>query len=134
MQLYHVCFAVQDLDAAMSDLSATTGARWRAPRTGTLGEWTYRIVFSVAAPHFELIEGPPGSPWDCTTGPRFHHLGFWSDNMDLDRTALDGVGQTVFDACPLGRPFSYHRIDSIGANIELVDRSAEPGFRTTWDL
>ena len=40
----------------------------------------------------------------------------------------------MFDACPLGRPFSYHRIDTIGADIELVDRLAEPGFRTTWDL
>lgn len=134
MELYHVCFAVQDIDAAMSDLAATVGARWREPRTGTLGEWTYRIAFSIDAPYFELIEGPPGSPWDSTTGPRFHHLGFWSDDMDLDRSDLDGVGTMLFDACPLGRPFSYHRIDSIGASVELVDRSAQTGFRTTWDL
>ncbi|MEW2016332.1 hypothetical protein [Rhodococcus sp. NPDC076796] len=54
--------------------------------------------------------------------------------MDLDRSALGGVGTLMFDACPLGRPFSYHRIDSIGASVELVDRSAELGFRATWDL
>lgn len=134
MDLYHLGFAVRDLGAAMADFAGTAGVEWREPRTGTLGDWTYRIVFSVEAPHLELIEGPSGSPWDTTEGAHFHHLGYWSADIDLDQARLQDVAPVHLDACPLGRPFSYHRVDSVGALIEIVDRSAEPGFRSTWDL
>jgi len=32
----------------------------------------------------------------------------------------------------LGRPFTYHRLDSVGARVELVDRSVQPDFVHTW--
>jgi hypothetical protein len=31
-------------------------------------------------------------------------------------------------ACPLGRAFAYHRLDSVGIRVELVDESPQAGF------
>ncbi|GAB3726661.1 hypothetical protein GCM10027598_45800 [Amycolatopsis oliviviridis] len=47
------------------------------------------------------------------------------------RLALRGA-PIEFDSCPYGRSFTYHRLDSIGARIELVDLAVQPGFRDTW--
>jgi len=37
-----------------------------------------------------------------------------------------------FDACPYGRPFTYHRLSSLGVRIELVDTSVQQAFLDTW--
>ncbi|WP_199432397.1 VOC family protein [Qaidamihabitans albus] len=131
---YHLCFVVQGLERAQRDLSGTLGVTWSAIREGTLGEWDYRIVFSTEGPpFFELITGPEGSPWDASAGSRFDHIGYWSGNIGEDKDRLAERGAPVeFDSCPYGRSFTYHRIDSIGARVELVDVSAQPGFLATW--
>lgn len=118
----------------MRDLSRTLELAWSEPRAGRLDRWEYRIVFSVQGPpFFELIEGPAGSPWDASGGARFDHLGYWSGDIDSDKRQLELRGAALdFDACPFGRSFAYHRLDSIGARIELVDVSAQPGFVKTW--
>ncbi|WP_280336422.1 hypothetical protein [Nocardia wallacei] len=33
-----------------------------------------------------------------------------------------------FSGCPIGRPFTGHRVDSIGARIEMFDIAAQPYF------
>lgn len=131
---YHVCFAVQDIEQATSELSAALGVSWNPIREGSLGDWNYRIVFSVAGPpFFELIEGSPGSPWDSTGGSHFHHLGYWSRDIATDKQLLSDRGAPLdFDSCPYGRSFSYHNLPSIGSRVELVDVSAQDGFRQTW--
>jgi hypothetical protein len=131
---YHLCFAVPDLNAAMAQLGRGLGVQWSTPRNGRLGEWEYEIVFSrEGPPFFELIHGPPGSPWDATTGPRCDHIGYWSRDLNDDKAELAERGLAVdFDACPLGRPFAYHRLDSVGIRIELVDESAQAGFLESW--
>jgi len=37
-----------------------------------------------------------------------------------------------FDSCPYGRSFTYHRLDSLGVRIELVDIAVQAGFLDTW--
>ncbi|MEW1653809.1 hypothetical protein [Streptomyces sp. NPDC093707] len=37
-----------------------------------------------------------------------------------------------FSGCPYGRPFAYHRMDSIGARVEFVDVSRQTAFLDTW--
>lgn len=37
-----------------------------------------------------------------------------------------------FDACPYGRSFTYHRLDSLGLRVELVDASVQSAFLDTW--
>lgn len=60
---------MQDIDAACRALADTLGICWSAGRDERLGEWDYRIVFSIDGPPFlELIQGPQGSPWDASGG------------------------------------------------------------------
>ncbi|MCM6774815.1 VOC family protein [Nocardia sp. CDC159] len=131
---YHLCFAVQDIRRATDDLTRALGVQWGPVRTGRLGEWEYRIVFSVQGPpFFEVIQGDPGSPWDASGGSRFDHIGYWSSDITIDKQRLEERGAAIeFDACPYGRPFAYHRIDSIGSRVELVDMAVQEGFRQAW--
>jgi glyoxalase/bleomycin resistance protein/dioxygenase superfamily protein len=131
---YHLCFAVQSIEQAISDLTRAVGVTWSPVRAGQLGEWDYRIVFSTdGPPFFEVIQGGAGSPWDATSGPRMDHIGYWSKNVGSDMQLLAARGARVeFDSCPYGRSFSYHRIDSLGLRIELVDVAAQAGFLDTW--
>jgi nuclear transport factor 2 (NTF2) superfamily protein len=131
---YHVCFVVPALKTAMEELQRGLGVKWSTPSSGQLGEWEYEIVFSrEGPPFFELIEGPPGSPWDATTGPRCDHIGYWSRDLSHDKEEFAERGLAVdFDASPFGRPFAYHRLDSVGIRVELVDESLQAGFLETW--
>lgn len=131
---YHLCFLVPDIEAATRDLTETLGAAWSPILDRRLGDWDYRIVFSVDGPPFvELIEGPAGSPWDASAGARFDHLGFWADEIDVDKRALADRGAPLdFDGTALGRPFTYHRLDAIGARVALVDRAEQAAFVATW--
>ncbi len=131
---YHVCFAVPDLEAAMGDLASAAGIEWSPPRTDTLGGWPYRIVFSRTVPHIELIQGPPGSPWDTTDSAHFHHLGWWTHSLSSSAHHLAAAGiPPDFNGCPYGRSFADHRIDSIGARIEIVDSAVQPAFLQAWN-
>lgn len=132
---YHLCFVVTDIDQATADLSRTVGVTWSPVRDGRLGEWDYRIAFSTdGPPFFEIIQGPAGSPWDATSGSRFDHLGYWSSDVTSDMQLLSDRGAPVgFDACPYGRRFTYHRLNSIGARLELVDISGQDTFLDTWN-
>ncbi|MFF9644041.1 VOC family protein [Kitasatospora aureofaciens] len=132
---YHVCFTVPDLSAAMADLTTAAGVEWREPVAGRIGEWDYRIVFTAGdAPYIELIEAPAGGPWGDASEARFHHLGFWSSDVTAGAARLDTAGfSEAFSGCPYGRPFVYHRLDSIGAQVELVDLARQSDFLAAWN-
>ncbi|MDT0465021.1 VOC family protein [Streptomyces gibsoniae] len=134
MALYHVGFAVPDLSAAMRELRVAVGVEWAEPRPGRIGGRDFRIVFSRPGPPFvELIEGGPGSPWDASAGPRFHHLGYWTDDIGAGVRRLEKQGfPAEFSGCPFGRPYAYHHLKSIGVNIELVDAVLQPDFLAAW--
>ncbi len=131
---YHLGFVVDDLDQAVADATRALGVAFSPVRDGRLGDWDYRITFSTQGPpYFELIQGPPGSPWDATNGPRLDHLGYWVHDITEAKAHLVGQGVPVdFDACPYGRPFTYHRLSSLGVRIELVDTSVQQVFLDTW--
>jgi hypothetical protein len=131
---YHVCFVVPDIERAMEDLGRSVGAAWGAPVSDRLGEWDFRIAFTRGGPPFiELIEGPAGSPWDASQGARFDHLGYWTSSVQQGSQRLEDEGFTVdFSGCPYGRPFAYHRLDSIGGRVELVDVTRQPSFLQKW--
>ncbi|MFE7312333.1 VOC family protein [Streptomyces sp. NPDC057555] len=131
---YHVCFVVPDIEQAMQDFRRTAGVEWSDPVSDRMGEWDYRIVFSKGgSPFIELITGPAGSPWDASRGARFDHIGFWSSDVTQGSRRLEKDGMPVdFSGCPYGRPFAYHRMDSIGARVEFVDVSRQTAFLDTW--
>ncbi|POX42766.1 hypothetical protein C3486_04150 [Streptomyces sp. Ru73] len=139
---YHVCFVVPDIEQAMRDFRRSAGVEWSDPVSDRMGEWDYRIVFSRGGsrgsskggpPFIELITGPAGSPWDASEGARFDHIGFWSSDVTQSSRRLEKEGMPVdFSGCPYGRPFAYHRMDSIGARIEFVDVSRQAAFLSGW--
>lgn len=131
---YHLCFVVQDIQRATEDLTRTLGVTWSPIRGGKLGDWEYSIVFSIEGPpFFEVVQGAAGSPWDAADGSRFDHIGYWSEDVTTDKQRLAARGAPIeFDSCPYGRSFTYHRLDSIGARVELVDLTAQEAFLATW--
>ena len=130
---FHVGIVVPDLPTAQAELSEQLGVRWGP--TLHLDSVDYRdaagndlelpttMCYSVDDPHLELIEEVPGSLWVCNEFSNLHHIGVWSDDLDVDGARLTGSG------CPLqlcGRAgdlapvsFSYHRND-LGVRIEIV--------------
>ncbi|MER7109419.1 VOC family protein [Streptomyces sp. NPDC000229] len=133
--LYHVCFTVPDLEAAMRDLTTAAAVGWQKPVKARIGEWEYRIVFTTGgAPFIELIEAAPGGPWGDTSEPGFHHIGFWTSNIEAGTERLTANGMPEeFSGCPYGRPFAYHRVPGIGANLELVEITRQPSFIDAWN-
>ncbi|QFZ19614.1 VOC family protein [Saccharothrix syringae] len=132
---YHICFVVPDVERAMADLTRAVGVEWGGVKDDQVGEWAYRMAFSrTGPPYFELIEGPAGSPWDSTLGARCDHIGFWTKSVDDSAGRLAAEGYPVdFSGCPFGRRYSYHRVESLGVRLEMMDISRQVPFLATWN-
>ncbi|MFF4357608.1 VOC family protein [Streptomyces sp. NPDC001604] len=121
--LYHVGFAVADVEAARAAVGRTLSVEFGPAKSRQIGAWVTRVALSVEGPPFlELIEGPPGSPWHTPDGPRFDHLGVWSADLVSDRDVLAARGcRLVFDGPRAGLPMTFHEVPELGARIEAVD-------------
>jgi hypothetical protein len=136
---YHTGIIVPDLDAAMARLSALAGYRWINPLSYTLPfrtasgttELTSTVVYSVQAPHIELLQEVPGSPWTAAPGNSVHHVGYFTDSLTDTAKALEDNGFTLeMTAAVSGSDlalFAYY-IDAFGTRIEIVDRALFPDF------
>jgi hypothetical protein len=142
--LYHVGIVVPTLEDGQEHFAEMFGVRWApvmesatAIRTadGVVATVDLRLVYSVDAPHIELIEAVPGSVWDLNPYSNIHHIGFWSDDLAGDWARLHGGG------CPLevmgdggGTDplfWTYHQ-DRLGVRIELVDGAIRAGMEAGW--
>jgi hypothetical protein len=136
---YHTGIIVPDLDAAMSRLTALAGYQWINPLSYTLPfrtatgtrEMTSTFVYSLQAPHLELITEVPGTPWTAAPDNAIHHLGYFTDNLAETAQALEDNGFT-FEATADTTPgelalFAYY-VDASGTRIEIVDRALFPDF------
>jgi hypothetical protein len=130
---FHVGIVVPDVPTARVELIDQLGVTWGPilhldsadyrDADGTDLELPTTLCYSVDDPHLELIEEVPGSLWTCNEFSNLHHIGVWSDDLEVDGARLDGSG------CPLqlcGRAgdqapvsFAYHR-NSLGVRIEIV--------------
>jgi hypothetical protein len=130
---FQVGFVVPDLEAAMAELGAGLGVEMLGPLERDVGDGVLRIAFAMTAPpYLELIQGPPGSLWDATAGPRMHHLGYWSDDLDADSARLEAAGMALELDLGFAR---YHRpASAAGARIELIDAGFRPEFLARWEL
>ena len=136
---YHTGIIVRDLNAAMARLSALAGYRWITPlsyslpfRTATgTHELTSTFVYSLQAPHVELIQEVPGTPWTAAPGNAIHHLGYFTDSLAESARALEANGFTFEATADTSPPelalFAYY-VDASGTRIELVDRALFPDF------
>lgn len=129
--LYHVGLIVTDIDTATTRFTAIAGYRWTKPVEYTLAVTTpageqevpFRFVYSVQAPHLELIQEAPGTIWTAPPDTATHHLGYWVDDLPSAAAGLEKAGYRQ-EARPSGDTlsmFAYY-IDAAGSRIELVDR------------
>jgi catechol 2,3-dioxygenase-like lactoylglutathione lyase family enzyme len=130
---YHVGIVVPDIDAAAARLTTVAGYTWTKPVEFTLSvttaagefELANRFVYSLQAPHLELVQEVPGTVW---TAPA-HHLGYWVDDIGSAAAQLEQAGYTQ-EARPSGdtlSTFAYYT-DPTGIRIELVDRALFPDW------
>jgi hypothetical protein len=128
---YQVGFVVEDIEAAMAELSASIGVTWEPVRDVTIGEWDIRVSFTVEGPpHLELIEGEPGGPWDTANGSRIDHIGFWSKDVPADKASLVASGLPIHvDGAELGAPhYVYHSAPASGMRVELISSDVRAAF------
>ncbi|HVQ52556.1 MAG TPA: VOC family protein [Mycobacterium sp.] len=131
---YHTGIVVPDLAVAAQRLSTMAGYTWTKPMKGPVpirtvsGTQTVEMqfVYSLQAPHLELIEEVPGTPWTAARDNAVHHLGYFTDDFDATATALEAQGfalemcHTIDGDTP--SVFAYYRsTDDI--RIEIVDRN-----------
>lgn len=136
--LYHTGIVVPDLEAWMSRMGEVAGYRWTAVQSAELPVWLadgervlrLRYAYSLDAPHIELVEEIPGTPWTATPHAATHHLGYFCDDVPTTSKRLEESGFAL-EACALidGSPsiFAYH-VDPAGLRIEIVDRARMPDF------
>jgi hypothetical protein len=140
---YHVGIVVADLDAEAERLTSLLGHEWtdevamripvRFADTGDT-EVNIRLRYSRTAPRLELIQQQPGTVWMPVPGSGLHHLGFWSDDLDADGSALTSRGY-AFEAegrDPQGRVIWSYWGSATGPRVELVDRSVAPFLAALW--
>ncbi|OBH43150.1 VOC family protein [Mycobacterium mantenii] len=136
---YHTGIIVPDLDEAMARLSALAGYRWITPVSYTLPfrttsgtqEVTSTFVYSLQAPHVELIKEVPGTAWTAAPGNAIHHLGYWTDNLAESAKILEDNGfsfEATADTAPPELALFAYYLDAAGTRIEIVDRALFPDF------
>ena len=137
-ELYHVCIVVREIEPAREHLSELLGVEWgplsrfdmpyrRVDGTDAVAV-NFAISYSLGAPHLELVESVPGSPWEWNEHSNLHHLGYLVDDPDT------GAEHLAATACPLGAHgidprtgslgWAYHRDEALGFRIEIVDAAA----------
>ena len=136
---YHTGIIVPDLAAAMARLTTVGGYRWITPLNYTLPfrtatgtrELTSTFVYSLQAPHVELIQEVPGSPWKAAPGNAIHHLGYFTDSLADTARQLQDNGFTFEATAAVSDAelslFAYY-VDEFGTRIEIVDRALFPDF------
>ena len=131
--LYHTGIVVPDLDAAARRFTAMAGYSFTTPIAGPVtirtatGQQTVdlRFVYSLQAPHVELIQEVPGTPWIAARGNAVHHLGYFTDDFAATASALQADGFSL-ELCPAGDDdapsiFAYY-LSPDGIRVEIVDR------------
>jgi hypothetical protein len=139
---FHVGMVVDDLDAALAELTELFGYQWcpqmavRTPVVLATGETELdlRFTYSATTPRVEVIQSKAGTLWIPASGSHIHHLGYWSDDVaaDAHHLAERGHGAEATGVGPNGTPvWAYHKSAS-GPRIELVSRQIQPGLEQYW--
>ena len=126
-KFWHIGVVVEQLEAAMEELSRGLGMEWTDVREHTMMGCPLRTAFSTnGPPYLELIEGPEGTEWDSTLGSRIHHLTYWTDDLSEERRRLEDAGfPVVVDGQARGMPVNYHAFERAGMRIEAFDTAAK---------
>ena len=143
---FQVGVIVENIEAAMDELTRAQNITWGRIVNREYRQWRFRRVFSLdGPPYIELVEGPPGSPWDSSKGSRLDHLQWWTRDMAGDTKRMLAAGLQVDSVkeeeliAPDGskKPGilrTYFRAPASGIRIELIDESVRAGHRKRWGI
>ncbi len=131
--LYHTGIVVDDLEGAMRRMQEVGGYRFTnilvypMPVRTAEGDIdvTFRFVYSLQAPHIELVGSIAGTVWVPAPNNAVHHLGYFVDDLAATSQDLEAAGFVrEVSGLDSGQPavFAYYR-DLEGVRVELVDRS-----------
>ena len=133
---FHVGVVVADLDAERERLTGLFGYEWGdevdvAVMVRTAAgerEVPFRFCYSRDEPRLELIQQQPGTLWMPVEPSGLHHLGFWSDDLVADGTALVAAGfeQEAEGFDDSGRTQWAYYGRRAGPRVELIDRALQP--------
>jgi len=134
---FHVGLVVPDMATAAQRVTAATGYTWTKPIEAHLRvttsdgehEMPFSFVYSIQAPHLELIQEVPGTIWSAPSGGAAHHLGFWTDDLAATARGLQSAGYRL-EACPSGDDLTMfaYLLDPAGIRIEIIDRALFPDW------
>ena len=133
---FHTGIVVDDFEGSLATLTKLFGYEWceemGAEIPVTLADGVQmlnlRFAYSKTSPRVEIIRPVPGTLWMPAEGSGIHHLGYWSDDVAADASALEALGFAREaagegeDAVPY---WTYHRT-ATGPRIELVSRAMQP--------
>ncbi|MET7486091.1 VOC family protein [Streptomyces sp. NPDC005538] len=134
--LYHTGVVVPDLELWKTRLTEIAGYRWTETLAADLpirladGDRVLplRYAYSLDAPHVELVQEIPGTPWTATEHIATHHLGYFCDDVPKTSKRLEEAGFAL-EACAVVDGamsiFAYLLAPS-GLRIEIVERSRIP--------
>lgn len=112
---YHVTMIVDDVEAAMTEMTQLFGLQWARLQAG--GLFTYSLQ---GPPYLELLKRREGTIFD-TAG--LHHIGLWVDDVNAEAARLEAEGcepeLVVRDEDGNIKPGCFFRT-ATGLRVELV--------------
>ncbi|HEY2442485.1 MAG TPA: VOC family protein [Streptosporangiaceae bacterium] len=135
--IWHIGFAVHDLEKGTKELAEVFGLRWRPARArklrladaaGRSYEVECHVAFSLGGPFaVEVWQAIPGTPLDIPQAGGVHHIGYWVDDLAAETKRLDALGYPSY--ATVGTTPLLNR-GPAGTLIELCDlHSDRPSLR-----
>jgi len=135
--IWHIGFAVPDLQESQEEFGEVFGLRWRPARVRRLTladaagrpyEVECHVIFSLGGPFaIEVWQAIPGTPLDVPEGGGVHHIGYWVDDLAAEAKRLGGLGYSGYATA--GTTPLLNR-GPAGTLIELCDlHSDRPSLR-----
>lgn len=118
--IWHVCFVVDDIARAAEEFRDVLGVTFPPPHVvpvrlerenGSVEAIDVRVAFSGDSRiAIELIEAAPGTILSAPAGTAFHHMGYWTDDIEAVQARISDRGISCL-AIPRGDdplPFFLH--------------------------
>jgi catechol 2,3-dioxygenase-like lactoylglutathione lyase family enzyme len=130
-RFWQLGLVVPDIEAAANELERGPAMTFQELQQLTLGADRLLVQFSVVGPpYLELLQGDPGGPWDAGGRPRLDHLGYWVDDLDVERARLEAAGFAVIDYAATAA--HYHVLPKTGLRVEPIDTHQRDRLRRTF--
>jgi len=114
--IWHIAFAVPDLEQGMKEFGAAFGLDWRpvhradavlTDERGRDHEVTCTFTFSVGSPFaIEMWQAVPGTPLAAPGDTVLHHVGYWVEDLAAEAARLERRGWPCFMT---GHSVAVHR-------------------------